>query len=507
MTLQAIHDFELALLEPVLAMTRRGVLINEPLRQDRIAALKATIAPLTAEVEAAVLPLLRTGMPRESLFRDKWTCPCCRNGKDKREHCWKCAGFDSKPSKKALNTYLVNNPVVPRTPEGELPPCGVCGGEGQRVSWSFNLASNEQKAVVLFHLLKLPKRSQVDETTLKGLLAFDKSGVIQRILDVTKAQTMISIYERIQPAEDGRVHTFYNPAGTETGRFNSSGGEPQPEGNKSFALIRSTNLQNIPKKEVRGNELYNVRQCLMAPPGFQLVEADLSGAEAWVTAALCGDQDLLDRLRTPGFDVHAWTASQIYRKDVKDVTKQERVIGKMARHALNYGMGWSTFQGNVNAEADSTGVSLKAHEAKRIREAYHALHPKLGQWHDKIHDLLLRERRLGTCFGRVRTFFGRHQTKLDEVHRTAIAFEPQSTVADLLNQGMLLWWQNYEGKFGRLIMQIHDAVMLEVPDSQVKVAGAMVAKCLQIPIVVNGIELTIPADVSFGRDWANMRSL
>jgi len=73
--------------------------------------------------------------------------------------------------------------------------------------------------------------------------------------------------------------------------------------------------------------------------------------------------------------------------------------------------------------------------------------------------------------------------------------------------GLLSWWNNYEGKFGWLLMQVYDSIILESPDLQVKVAVAMVAKCLQIPITVNGITLTIPADVSVGRDWANMELL
>ena len=504
MSLQEIHDFELSLVSCCIAMTRRGILIDEDLRRDRIAKLQASIEPLQNDVRAVVLPLLYDGMPKEKLFKTTWTCPCCRNGKAKRASCWSCLGLPSKPSKKTWNTYLQDNPTAPKDSPG---PCAVCGGEGRRESWDFNLASNDQKHVVLFHLLKLPKRTKVDEETLKGLLAFDKSGVIQRILEVTKCETMISIYERIAPAPDGRVHTFYNPAGTETGRFNSSGGDPYPEKHKSFALIKSTALQNIPKKEAQGNELYQVRDCFVAPPGHKLIEADLSGAEAWVTAACCGDQDLLDRLRTSGFDIHKWTASQIYRKDVADVTKQERVIGKMARHALNYGMGWSTFQANVNTEADSTGVSLKAHEAKRIREAYHVLHPKLRLWHDMIHQTLMQTRQISNCFGRVRTFFGRHTKELDDIHRQAIAQEPQSTVADLLNMGMLNWWKNYDGKFGRLIMQIHDAVVIEVPDHHVKITVAVIRKCLEIPITINDIQLTIPADVTVGRDWGHMENI
>ena len=517
MTLQAIHDFELALLEPCLSMTRRGVLIDEPLRQDRIAALKATITPLELAVKEAVIPLLYAGMPRESLFRDKWTCPCCRNGKDKRDHCWACAGFDKKPSKKALNTYYEKvAAALDKTgmlwelyPDGvppELPPCGVCGGEGQRTAWVFNLASNEQKAVVLFHLLKLPKRIQVDENALKSLLPLDKSGVIKRMLEVTKAETMIKIYERLAPAEDGRIHTFYNPAGTETARFSSSGGEPLPKPNKPFALIKSTNLSNMPKREVKGNDLYNVRECLVASPGHQLVEGDLSGAEAWITAALRKDFKALDRLQDPTFDVHKWTGSSIFRKPADEITKAERMTAKTCRHAFERGVQWKTLMADINSDALVTGITIDAQEAKRIITVLHKLEPKIEEWWRELQNV----KQLKTfVLGRVRTFFGRRQGDgwLDHVHKQLMSFQPQADVADTLNMGLLSWWNNYEGKFGWLLMQVYDSIILESLNKQVKVAAAMVAKCLEIPITVNGITLTIPADVSVGRDWANMELL
>ena len=240
MSLQQVHDFELRLLDPCLAMTKRGVRINEDLRRERIKKLAASVKPLVAEVQAKVNPFLADDIPRSKLFTEKWTCPCCKNGSKLKRACWRCAGFLKAPSKKK---------------QADLSPCEKCSGEGQRITKRFNLASHEQMKIVLYDLLKLPKRMKdkklsTDEDALKANLPLDKSGVIAALLRVGKASTMIKIYNRLEPAEDGRVHTFYNPAGTSSGRLSSSGGEPYPKkATDSFALIKSTNLQNMPKKE------------------------------------------------------------------------------------------------------------------------------------------------------------------------------------------------------------------------------------------------------------------
>jgi DNA polymerase-1 len=244
--------------------------------------------------------------------------------------------------------------------------------------------------------------------------------------------------------------------------------------------------------------------------GFALVEADLSQAEARVVAALCNDKTLLNNWNDPEFDVHTWTAAQVFSKEPSEVTKTERFLGKVARHALNYGMGWKTFQGNVNSDADSTGVSITASEAKRIVAAYHGLHKSLQSWWKQVGSRLSARGCLLTTFGRRRTFFGRRSANphLDEVHKEAIAFEPQSTVADLLNRGMLRWWERYDGKFGRLIAQVHDSVLLEVPTAKVRGVAHLLKRCLEEEITINGIKLTIPADVSYSTEsWADMVEL
>jgi DNA polymerase-1 len=248
-----------------------------------------------------------------------------------------------------------------------------------------------------------------------------------------------------------------------------------------------------------------VRSCFVPDPGHVFVEADLAGAEAWVTAALCADTDLLDKLRTPGFDVHKWTAAHIYAKPVDEITKTERFLGKVARHALNYGMQWKTFMGNVNADADRTGVSITAAEAKRICTAYHRLHPKLERWWRLVGSQVDQTGKLTTVFGRTRTFYGRRSADrwLDQTHREAIAFGPQSTVADLLNRGLLRWWHQHDGRLGTLLLQIHDAVLIQT--TRPTAAGVALRRCLEEPITVNGLEITIPADVLTGTDWASLK--
>ena len=474
MSLKAIHDFELSLLAPCIAMSLRGVRIDNALRYKMISQLSEEMEPLRAELNGLVRPLLYRGMPRERLFYKSLLKPALI------ELASKYVQREKWPTKAALERFLAI--------KGDL--------------WDFNPASDDQKKIVLYNLLKLPKKMKdkkitCDEAALKDLLAIDKSGIISKLLTITKHGTMRSILERIAPGPDGRLRTFYNPAGTETGRLSSA---------ESF-LVASTNLQNMPKKEAARSEKYNVRRCFVADPGYVLIEADLSQAEARVVAALSGDTDLLSLWNERSFDVHEFTAARIFGKEEKDVTETERHLGKVARHALNYGMQWKTFLANVNAEADRTGVSITAARAKRIVGGYHRLHPRLESWWKRVENTLDERGVLETVFGRRRTFFRRRSraSHLDDAAKEAIAFEPQSTVADLLNRGMLRWFEKHEGKFGELLLQVHDSVVIQTSTAKVKVAAKLLRDCLEEEIVINGIALTIPADVSVGSNWADMK--
>lgn len=474
MTLRAVHDFELALTAPFLAILERGLKVDEARRVAMIDALHAMREPLLAEVRATVVPLLRSGVPNAHLFRPKLKAPALR------ERCLAlgCRARKKWPPKAVMERYLAARDAT---------------------FWDYNPASPKQNLVVLYKLLKLPTRVKFgkptcDEDALKSLLGADTSGVVKALLALGKPATMIEILERIKPGPDGCIRTWLNPAGTETGRASSS---------ETF-LLASTNLQNMPKREAASDERYNVRKCIVADPGHVLVEADLSGAEAWITAAISDDKVLLTKLKS-GIDIHRWTAQNIFLKPYDEITPLERTLGKVARHALNYGMQWKTFMTNVNADADKTGITITAAQAKRICEAYVGLHPALPRWWKDVLHALIHKGSLTTLFGRKRTFFGRGVTGyLGETHREAIAYEPQSTVADLLNRGLLRWWRQHDGKVGELRLQIHDSVLLQVREDRALMAARMLHACLSEELTIGRHTFTIPVDVSIGKDWGTM---
>jgi DNA polymerase I-like protein with 3'-5' exonuclease and polymerase domains len=492
--LRPVHDFELALLDPCLAMTERGLRVDEAKRHAMLTAIDAERDPLTCGTDTLMCEAIaakpeRVPAAKAHLFEARYVCRCCRNGAAKRVACWSCAGLAKAPGKR--ETAALPAP---------LGPCRECGGAGEFRTQRANPASPEQVGIVLYDVLKLPVRTQAgrrttDEEALKSLLAEAKSdeatGLIRSLLRLGKLDTICATLERVKPGPDGRIRTVYNPAGTVTGRFASS---------ETF-LTPSTNLSNLPKREAT-EAMFDVKACFVPDAGDVFVEADLSGAEAWVTAACAGDHALLERLRA-GLDIHKWTAAGIFSRPIEAVTPTDRHLGKVARHALNYGMQWQTFQREVNFSADRTGVAISARQAKAICDGYHALHPRLRVWWQAVLDEIVCRGTLTTTFGRRRTFYGRGRGEfLSETHRSAIAQEPQSTIADLLNRGLMRWWRQHDGRAGRLVAQVYDSVLIQCARSRAPLVAQLVRRCLTETISVRGVTLTIPVDVKILDSWA-----
>jgi DNA polymerase I-like protein with 3'-5' exonuclease and polymerase domains len=167
---RAIYEHEMALVEPFVRAQARGLQVDEPLRLSRIEAIEARVEDCNRTLNELVLPLLQAraaDIPEERrhLFFKSKQCKCCGGGKLARSACWRCAGFVKKPGKRAL------------TESGEmLAPCRACAGAGKTCWLKFNGGSVDQKRVLLYDLLKLPKRYNdgalsTDEEALKGLLA------------------------------------------------------------------------------------------------------------------------------------------------------------------------------------------------------------------------------------------------------------------------------------------------------------------------------------------------
>lgn len=510
--LRHIHDFEVALLDPCLAMTTRGIRVDNERRLRMLAELEAERAPLTATLEAAGVAALaahpeRVPVAKAHLFSERRVCACCRNGKAKRTACWGCAGFAKKPTKRQLADVV--DRIGDELHRGTLlQPCAKCGGAGAFVTACFSPSSPQQIAILLYDVLRLPKRMSggkvtTDEEALKSLLAEAKpeaAELIRGILRLAKLDTIRAILERVAPGEDGRIRTVYNPAGTVTGRFASA---------ETF-LVTSTNLSNLPKREVT-EAMFDVKSVFVPDDGCVFIEADLSGAEAWIAAACANDTDLIEKLKS-GFKIHEWTAAHILTHmgkptHMEDVTKEgfeRQVFGKVPRHALGYGMQPVTLQREINFVADVTGIAVTKRQAQQIYDGYHALHPKLVPWWKVVLTRLIGGS-ITTTFGRRRTFYGRNRGEyLSETHRSAIAQEPQSTIADLLNRGLMRWWRQHDGRHGELLAQVYDSVLIQCKRERAPLVAQLVRRCLTEEIEVNGIRLTIPVDVKVLESWAVM---
>jgi len=513
MTPDELQKFELALAQPCMAITARGLRIDEERRRSMIAVLEEEIAPLHKELQEIVVPLLQENeaklkkLKKWHLFEEKWCCSCCRGGVKKAAACWSCAGFERSPTKKMLAERFEPPLSEIQLHDQWLTACKVCNGIGKGSSLVYNPAGVEQTKIVLYDLCKLPKRMlkkklTIEEDKLKTLVVHDKRGIVVRLLTITKHSTIISILERMKPGEDGRLRTFLNPAGTENARLSSAGGFLEPF---------STNLQNLPKREAAKDPKYDVRRCVIPDEGCVFIEGDLSQAEAMVTAYTADDIPLIRRWEHESFDVHKWMASVAFEKDMSEVTKQERnYIGKTVSHAANYGTGAKTYMQAVNGESDTTGFTITLEFAEKALANVHRARPALKRWWRRVDATLRREGSLTSVWGRKRTFFGRRQGNgwLDHTHKEAIAFEPQSTVADVLNKGLLAWWERFDGRLGLTLLQIHDAVLIQTEKPKRAMAARALRECLTIPMQFGERELTIPVDVSWSaKSWGEMEEL
>lgn len=269
---------------------------------------------------------------------------------------------------------------------------------------------------------------------------------IKAILTCRHLKKMVSTYFEV-PLHNGRMLPSINITGAETGRY-------------------SSNLHSFPNAEA---------DIVIPDEEMILVEADLSQAEARVVAWLTGEGSFMHFFRI-GKDIHSEVAKMIGVK---------RDVGKTLVHAGNYLIGASGF---------AAVAKCSVPEARKHLFAYHNRFPAIKRWHGRVIEQIKTTRTLTTALGRSRTFYGRFG---DDLWREAIAYEPQSIVGDALNIGLRrLYDLNYDILFPK-----HDSVLLQVPKPLTQNIINSIKSALSIKLIINGRELIIPVDVSFGSNW------
>lgn len=350
----------------------------------------------------------------------------------------------------------------------------------------FNLDSPKQLQAILFERMGIPvlrKTPKGQPSTAEDVLEelAETHELPRLILDYRSIAKLRSTYTEKLPSQinpvTGRVHTSYHQAVAQTGRLSST----------------DPNLQNIP---IRTPEGRRIRQAFVAPPGHRLLAADYSQIELRIMAHLSGDRGLCDAFAQDR-DVHQATAAEVFDTPIDQVTADQRRSAKAINFGLIYGM--SAF-----GLARQLGIDRSA--AQRYVELYFARYPGVKDYMDRTRRLAKENGFVETVFGRrlyLPDINSRNRALQQYAERSAINAPMQGTAADLIKLAMIAvdeWCEAEQGQPARLIMQVHDELVLEVAEAAVdRVRDAVRQRMIEAA----GTALSVPlkVDVGVGGNW------
>lgn len=339
----------------------------------------------------------------------------------------------------------------------------------------FNLSSPKQLGVILFEQQKLPvikktptgTPSTAEEVLQELALDYPLPKVLMEYRGLSKLK---STYTDKLPLminrTTGRIHTNYHQAVAATGRLSS----------------QDPNLQNIPVKTEEGRR---IRQAFVASKGYKLVAADYSQIELRIMAHLSGDAGLLNAFEK-GLDVHRATAAEVFGVALEGVTPEMRRSAKAINFGLIYGM---------SAFGLGKQLHVGRNEAQQYIDRYFERYPGVQRYMNNIRSLAHEQGYVETLFGRrlyLPDINAKNKNLQMAAERTAINAPMQGTAADIIKTAMIAVhnWLAESGLDAKIIMQVHDELVLEVAESQVDVVSRGViermsaAATLSVPLLV-----------------------
>jgi len=366
--------------------------------------------------------------------------------------------------------------IATRLIELEAQAYELAGGE-------FNLGSPKQIGQIFFEKLQLPvvKKTpsgapSTDEEVLQKLAEdypLPKLLLEHRGLSKLKSTYTDKLPRMVNPST-GRVHTNYAQAVAVTGRLASN----------------DPNLQNIPVRTAEGRR---IREAFIASPGHRIVSADYSQIELRIMAHISGDASLL-RAFSQGEDIHRATAAEVFGVTPLEVNSDQRRIAKVINFGLIYGM--SAF-----GLASNLGITRDA--AKLYIDRYFARYPGVAQYMEDTRSVAKEKGYVETVFGRrlwLPEINGGNGPRRQAAERAAINAPMQGTAADLIKLSMIAVddWLTRDKLASRMIMQVHDELVLEVPDGELSLVRE------KLPEMMCGVaKLKVPlvAEVGAGANW------
>ena len=348
----------------------------------------------------------------------------------------------------------------------------------------FNVNSTKQLAVILYEERGVTggkktktKKMSTDAATLEKVRD-EWPEFIDALLEYREVEKLRSTYAQgllTTIAADGRIHASFNQTVARTGRLSSD----QP------------NLHNIPVRNESGRVF---REVFVASPGCEFLVADYNQIELRCIAHLAKDPGLLQAFNA-GIDIHRATAAQVFGVELDQVTGEQRSKAKMVSYGLAYGM---------EAYGLSQRLAIDVGEAKTILDAYFTAFPRVKHYMDDAVATATREGYTTTLFGRRRNIEGIHSAiRQVQAAATRMAMNAgiQGLAADIFKMALVAIDQQLEqrGLASRIVLQVHDEVIVEVPGNERDQVGELVLRAmhdaaqLDVPLIVNS---------AWGTTWA-----
>lgn len=348
----------------------------------------------------------------------------------------------------------------------------------------FNLASTKQLQGILFEKLGLPVLKKTpggapstnEEVLAELALDYPLPAVLLEYRGLAKLKSTYTdkLPQMINPAT-GRVHTSYHQAVTATGRLSST----------------DPNLQNIP---VRNEEGRRIRQAFIAGAGNQIIAADYSQIELRIMAHLSGDAGLL-RAFSEGKDIHRATAAEVFGLPLEQVSAEQRRSAKAINFGLIYGM---------SAFGLARQLGIGRNDAQRYMDLYFERYPGVLTYMERTREQAHAQGYVETLFGRrlqLPDIRSRNAMRRKGAERAAINAPMQGTAADIIKRAMLAvdaWLATPEADGIRMIMQVHDELVFEVPQEKVALCSAKVRELMQQSAT---LDVPLLVEVGVGDNW------
>ena len=353
----------------------------------------------------------------------------------------------------------------------------------------FNIGSPKQLGEVLFERLGLPapkksgksKAPSTASDVLEGLV--NRHPIASKVLDWRQYTKLKNTYVDVLPtlmAGDGRLHTTFNPTGSATGRLSSL----------------NPNLQNIPARTEDGRA---IRKAFVAPEGCSLVAADYSQIELRILAHMSGDAKLLEAFRS-GDDIHTLTASEVLGMAPDLIGPEERFRAKAVNFGIIYGL---------SAFGLAKQLGIPQRNASNYINLYFQRYSTIKQF---ITDTITRTKETGfseTLLGRRRPVPGldsSNHAARRMAERIAVNSPIQGTAADLIKKAMVAVDAALrQGGFSaRMLLQVHDELVLEVPHGEVATVSTIVKNEME---AAGSLDVQLVADIKAGPNWRDMEPI